>query len=210
MTTDRVTQVRQAPVFGGEGRIIAQLALELERAHGVEFAVQCGVESQKTLVGVAVGHASALKVLASMARARASLDITVPTGVSVASAISRYERPLMSRITSVSRKGDGRPAIALRKSLAVFKGDQLLFGIGRRVVALAQIERIQIRQIAGVSHSLAPVAGHEGHSGVAHDGEKPGLRPIDRNGGESLERTQRGVLHDVLGVGWAVRQPFGE
>ena len=91
VTTDRVTQRCEAPVLGGEGGIVAQLALELERAHGVEFAVQGGVESQKPLVGVAVGHASAssLKVLASMARARASRDITVPTGVSVASAISR-------------------------------------------------------------------------------------------------------------------------
>ena len=89
MTTDRVAQRREAPILGGERRIVAQLALELERAHGVEFAVQRSVESQKPLAGVAVGHASALKVLASMARPRASRDITVPTGVSVASAISR-------------------------------------------------------------------------------------------------------------------------
>ena len=89
MTTDRVTQLCEAPILGGERRIVAHLALEFERAHGVEFAVQGSVEPEMPLVDVAVGHASALKVLASMARARASRDITVPTGVSVASAISR-------------------------------------------------------------------------------------------------------------------------
>ena len=89
MTTDRVAQRCEAPVFGGERRIVAHLALELERGYGVKFAVEGSIESQKPLVHVLVGHASALKVLASMARARASRDITVPTGVSVASAISR-------------------------------------------------------------------------------------------------------------------------
>ncbi len=89
MTTNRVAQRCEAPVFGGERRIVAHLALEPERGHGVELAVEGSVESQKPLVHVPVGHALALKVLASMARARASRDITVPTGVSVASAISR-------------------------------------------------------------------------------------------------------------------------
>ena len=89
MTTDRVTQRREAPILGGERGIVAHLALERERAHGVEFAVKRSVESDKTFVEVAVGHGSTLSVLASMARARASRDITVPTGVSVASAISR-------------------------------------------------------------------------------------------------------------------------
>jgi hypothetical protein len=45
---------------------------------------------------------------------------------------------------------------------------------------------------------------------VANDREKPGFRSIDRNGGESLECAQGSVLHDVLGVGRALRQPFGK
>ena len=72
-----------------DGELDAMGALEFERAHGVKFAVQRSIKSEKTFVDVAVGHASALKVLASMARARASRDIAVPTGVSVDSAISR-------------------------------------------------------------------------------------------------------------------------
>ena len=89
MTADRVPKRRQAPVFGGERRIVAHLALELERSHRVELAVEGGIEPEKALAHVPPGHDSALKVFASMARARASRDITVPTGVSVASAISR-------------------------------------------------------------------------------------------------------------------------
>ena len=94
----------------------------------------------------------------------------------------------MSRITSASRKGEGRPCDRLAQALAIFKRDKLLFGVGRRVVALAQIERVQIRHVAGVSNSLAPVARHEGHGGVANDGQKPGFRPIHRDAGESLKR----------------------
>ncbi len=116
----------------------------------------------------------------------------------------------MSRITSVSRKGEGRPRDRLAQALAVFKGDELLFGIGRSVVALTQIERVEVGHVADVSHGLAPIARHEGHGGVANDGEKPGFRSIDRNAGESLKRAQRSVLHDVLGVGRALRQPFGK
>ena len=84
---------REAPRgagIGGERRIVAHLALECERAHGVELAVKRGVEpEQRARRRRQSGHGSDLKVLASMARARASRDITVPTGVSVASAISR-------------------------------------------------------------------------------------------------------------------------
>ena len=89
MTSDRVAQRREAPVFGGDRRIVAHLALELERGHGVELAVQGSVEPEKPLVHVPIGHESDLKALASRARARARRDITVPIGVSVASAISR-------------------------------------------------------------------------------------------------------------------------
>ena len=72
------------------------------------------------------------------------------------------------------------------------------------------VGRVEVGEVAGVSHGLAPIASHEGHGGVADDGEKPRLRSIDRDGGESLKRPQRSVLHNVLGVGWALRQPFGE
>ena len=89
MTADCVTQRSETPVLAGERRIVAHRALEGERGHRIELAVERSVEPEEPLVRVPVGHGSALKVLASMARARASRDITVPIGVSVASAISR-------------------------------------------------------------------------------------------------------------------------
>ena len=210
MTADRVAQRCEAPVFGGERRIVAHLALELERGHGVELAVEGSVEPQKPLVRVPVGHGSALKVLASMARARASRDITVPTGV-----VGRFGDLAIGEAVDVAhhqrfQKGRGKAGDRLTQALAVFKGDELLLGIGRCVVALTQIERVEVGHVAGVSHGLAPIASHEGHGGVANDGEKPRFRSIDRDGGESLKRPQRSVLHDVLGVGRALRQPFGE
>src|ERR1700722_1628219 len=60
VTTNGVAQRREAPILGGERRIVAHLTLELERAHGVQFAVKRRVKPEKTLVDVAVGHASVL------------------------------------------------------------------------------------------------------------------------------------------------------
>ena len=210
VTTDGVTQRSEAPILGGDRRIVAHLALEFERSHGVELAVQGGVESEQPFVDVAVGHASGPQGLGEQGarageprhhRANRRLgrfgDLTIREAVDVAQH-QRFE------------KGRGKARDRPPQALAIFKGDELLFRIGRSVVALAQIERVEVGHVAGVSQGLAPIASHEGHGGVANDGEKPGLRPIDRNGGESLKRTQRGVLHDVLGVGRALRQPIGE
>ena len=66
----------------------AQVALEFERAHRVELAVEGGVEAENAVVGI-VGHGSAFRALASAPRARARRDITVPIGAPVASAMSR-------------------------------------------------------------------------------------------------------------------------
>ena len=89
VVTDRVAQRREALILRGERRIVAHLALERERGHGVELAVESGVEPEKPLAHVPVGHGSDPQGLGEKARARASRDITVPTGASVASAISR-------------------------------------------------------------------------------------------------------------------------
>ena len=87
MTADCVAQRSEPTVLGRERGVFAQRAFEFERPHGVELAVESGVKPQEALVSI--GHGSALKVLASKARARASRDMTVPIGASVASAISR-------------------------------------------------------------------------------------------------------------------------
>ena len=210
VTTDRVTQLREAPVLGGDRGIVAHLALEFERAHRVELAVQGGVEPEKPLVGVAVGHASVPQGLGEHGaragepghhRADRRLGRFGDLAIREAVDVAHHQR---------FQKGRGEARDRLAQALAVFKGDELLFRIGRRLLALGQIERVEVGHVADVSHGLAPIARHEGHGGVANDGEKPWLRSIDRNGGESLKRAYRSVLHDVLGVGRAVRQPFGK
>ena len=109
----------------------------------------------------------------------------------------------MSRITSVSRNGE-EDRDRLAQALAILQGDELLFGIGRSVAAVGQIERVEVRHVADVSYGLAPIASHEGHGGVAHDGEKPGFGRSTETL-EGLKRAQRSILHDVLGVGRALR-----
>ncbi len=78
----------EAPVFRRERRVSGELALELERAHRVEFAVESSAQPEHAVVGI-VGHGSGSKVFASAPRARERRDITVPIGAPVASAMSR-------------------------------------------------------------------------------------------------------------------------
>ena len=210
MTTDRVTQRCEAPIVGGERGIVAHLALEFERAHGVELAVQGGVESEQPLVDVAVSHGLRPQSLGKHGaragepghhRADRRLgrlgDLTIGQAIDVA----HHQR---------LEKRRGQACDRLAQALTILKGDELLFWIGRSLIPLRQIERVEVRHVADVSHCLAPIAGHKGHGGVANNGEKPGFRSIDRHGGESLECAQSSVLHDVLGVGRVLRQPFGK
>ena len=78
----------EAPVFRRERRVSGELALELERAHRVEFAVESSAQPEHAVVGI-VGHGSGFRVFASAPRARERRDITVPIGAPVASAMSR-------------------------------------------------------------------------------------------------------------------------
>ena len=112
----------------------------------------------------------------------------------------------MSRITSVSRKGEGRSAIAARSSLAVLEGDQRLLGIGRGSCA-AGVERVEIGHVAGVGQRSSADCGPSRSSpccGRSPETTASGDRP--RRVSSAFKRAHRRLLHDILGVGRALRQ----
>src|SRR5260370_31537275 len=81
------------------------MLFDLARVPGVELAVDQRVKKNFSLVASHFGcSSSAIHADLSMARARARRDITVPTGTSATSAISLYERLLISLRTNVSPK----------------------------------------------------------------------------------------------------------
>src|SRR6478609_4147723 len=100
---------------GGASRAARDMVFDIARVAGVEFAVDQRVKQQFSLVAIHFGcSSSAIHAERSMARARARRDITVPTGTSATSAISRYERFWTSRSTKVSRNGSASVAISRR------------------------------------------------------------------------------------------------
>src|ERR1700678_3256520 len=86
---DGIAQRDQPGMFGGQRRIGGAPSLDIRRPRGVEFAVERGVEEKLQLFRMALGHGRLPSLSTSCARARASLDITVPCGAPIAAAISR-------------------------------------------------------------------------------------------------------------------------
>ena len=106
----------------------------------------------------------------------------------------------MSRMTSVSRSGEGRSAIAARRrspsssAMSAASGSGASFG-------KARVDRVEVGRVAGVGEVLRAVFRHPGDRGVAHDREKPGFRALDCRRLQRLQRPDRRLLHDVLRVG---------
>ena len=61
------------------------------------------------------------------------------------------------------KTGRGKPRDRLTQALAVFKGDKLLFGIGRRVVVLGRIEVVEVGvwvvEVGGIDVEDFPIRG---------------------------------------------------
>ena len=90
-----VAQRLDACALGGECGIARDLPFERKRVGRIEFTVDMRVDEQHGLVRVGrlvrgPGHGSFVPIISiKRRRARASRDITVPTGTSVTRAISR-------------------------------------------------------------------------------------------------------------------------
>src|ERR1700687_666894 len=114
-SADRLAHVAIGGKLGGASRAACDMLFDLARVPGVEFAVNQRVKKNPGLVAGHFGcSCSAIHAERSRARARARRDITVPTGTSATSAISRYERLWISRSTKVSRNGSASAATIRR------------------------------------------------------------------------------------------------
>src|SRR5215469_14689990 len=88
-----------------------ELAVDQRMQHDFRFiafhdAVPEATAGPRRLVEIS----AAFHAARSMARARASRDMTVPTGTPATWAISWYDRLFISRSTIASRNGSGKPA----------------------------------------------------------------------------------------------------
>jgi len=112
----------------------------------------------------------------------ASRDITVADRRFGSLRRSRDKRgPLMSRITSVFQKGRGEARDRLAQSLAVFKGDQLLFrDWGPPSLPSGKIERVRGRSCRRRKPLfLRRLRAMKVIAALRNDGEEPGFR-VDR------------------------------
>src|SRR5207302_8392428 len=103
-------------------------------------ATECAVIGRgEQIVDVPGGHQAcpsatgkitveARRVVASIARARLRRDLTVPTGMRSASAISSYDRSLTSRSTTAARKSGGNAFNASRTAASRSRARALASG----------------------------------------------------------------------------------
>src|SRR5262249_61561381 len=87
------------------------MGLHVPCVPGIELVVEKSVQEN---FGFVAGHfgrpPAAIHASRNMERARARRGITVPTGAPITSAISRYDKPLISRKTITSRNTHGSDA----------------------------------------------------------------------------------------------------
>ena len=173
---------------------------------GVEFAVDQRVKQD---LGFVAGHfgcsSSAIHAERSMARARARRDITVPTGTPTVSAISRYDRLLISRRMKVSLKGSTSASTSRRIVARVALAQDL--GL-RRLLLFAPERRLLrgLRQVVDGGDRRGRAARIFGMADIAQDREQPRLHRRAAIAVEMLQRAQVTFLHRVLGVGRVAEQ----
>ena len=151
-------------------------------------------------------RSSAIQALRSMQRARASRDITVPTGTPTTSAISRYDKSLISRSTIASRNGSGSSATSRR----------IVSASHWRIIAASGEAGGSCHSGDGLRHPLvrppsAATAAPERRANsaatdVAQDGEQPRLHLRAAIAVEMAQRAQIAFLHGIFGIGGVAEQ----
>src|SRR5262245_33184137 len=118
-----LTQGLRASQLGGQYWISGDLSADRQRVGRIELTVHIGMNEQGSVIGgsrhTQVRHQWSV-LIASIKRrlVRANRDITVPMGMPMTSAISRYSSPWTSRRISTSRNSMGKAAIAASSRIA--------------------------------------------------------------------------------------------
>src|SRR5262245_38003750 len=118
-----LTQGLRASQLSGQYRISGDLSADRQRIGRIELTVHIGMNEQGSVIRgsrhTQVRHAWSV-LIASIKRrlVRANRDITVPMGMPMTSAISRYSSPWTSRRISTSRNSTGKAATAASSRIA--------------------------------------------------------------------------------------------
>src|SRR5262249_2018750 len=91
-------------------RTSCDMGFHLPRKPGIELVIKEGASENFRFLAGHDSYPSASHAVRRMERARARRDMTVPTGAPITSAMSRYDRSLISRSTITSRNGSGSAA----------------------------------------------------------------------------------------------------
>src|SRR5438552_915480 len=134
-------------------------------------------------------------------RARARRDITVPTGMPASSAISLYDRPSNSRSTITSRNSSGNLSNASFKNCFVRTSEQQ----GFRITAAVLGDMCFFIESRG--EFVLPVFLQPRITRIPDDPQQPRAPVIAAETVKRLQRTQIGVLYQVLRIGSIAGQP---
>src|SRR5262249_34837650 len=119
--------------------------------------------------------------------------MTVPMGMSITAASSRYDRPSNSRSTSSSRKRSGRWLIARSSKPDIVSLQQERFGIGCWPSAAVLLFIEHVRWWLESAAAPTPTA-------VANNSEDPGTAIPAGKCSKVSKGPQRRLLHDIIRI----------
>ncbi len=202
----RVTHGAERFELLGAAGATRHMRLDVARMSGVELAVDQRMQQDFAFGAVhdtapGVEPSAPFHAARSIERARASRDITVPTGTPATSAISWYDNSLTSRSTMASRNGCGSAATSRRIVSSSWLAQQR--GFRRRLRLLPQRQLFRRRLVVGViGRNVLLAAPRElGIADVAQYCQQPRFHRRTAIAVEMAQRPQIAFLHRILGVG---------